>query len=72
MRTTLKRSILATTVAMCCAGLAPQAFAQETADDTDAGRSAPDAVELDRVVATAQKRSENIMEVASGVSVISE
>ncbi|MEN5060035.1 TonB-dependent receptor [Luteimonas sp. TWI1416] len=67
---TMKRSILASTLAMCCAGQIPQAFAQDA--DSDTGRKAPDAVELDRVVATAQKRSENVMEVASGVSVISE
>ena len=67
---TMKRSILASTLAMCCAGQVPQVFAQ--AAENDAVRRAPDAVELDRVVATAQKRSENVMEVASGVSVISE
>ncbi|WP_337245202.1 TonB-dependent receptor [Luteimonas sp. gir] len=67
---TMKPSILATTLAMCCAGQVPQVFAQDAENDTV--RQAPDAVELDRVVATAQKRSENVMEVASGVSVISE
>lgn len=74
MRKTMKRSILATMCALCCAGLAGAASAQDAASDANADvrAKAPDAIELDRVVATAQKRSENIMEVPAGVSVISE
>lgn len=74
MRKTMKRSILATMCALCCGGLAGAASAQDAASDAnaDARAKAPDAIELDRVVATAQKRSENIMEVPAGVSVISE
>jgi len=70
MRKPMKRSILASTVTLCCMGLATTAMAQDA--DADGSRSTPDVVELDRVVATAQKRSENVMEVAAGVSVISE
>ncbi len=70
MRKPMKRSILASTVTLCCMGLATSAMAQDA--DADGSRSTPDVVELDRVVATAQKRSENVMEVAAGVSVISE
>ena len=74
MRKTMKRSILATMCALCCAGLAGAASAQDAASDAnvDNRAKAPDAVELDRVVATAQKRSENIMEVPAGISVINE
>jgi len=72
MRKTMTRSILATTVSLCCMGLATSALAQDADADADGNRSTPDVVELDRVVATAQKRSENVMEVAAGVSVISE
>ncbi|HAU79925.1 MAG TPA: hypothetical protein DCW96_04520, partial [Stenotrophomonas sp.] len=70
MRKPMKRSILASTVTLCCMGLATAAMAQDA--DADGSRSTPDVVELDRVVATAQKRAENVMEVAAGVSVISE
>ena len=70
--TTLTRCILATTITLCCMGLANPALAEQADTDTDGSRKKPDVVELERVLATAQKRSENVMEVASGVSVISE
>ena len=70
MRKMMKRSVLASMCALCCAGIASNAMAQEAAKETPARAS--DTVELERVVATAQKRTESIMEVPMGISVISE
>lgn len=70
MRKMMKRSVLASMCALCCAGIASTAMAQEAAKETPARAS--DTVELERVVATAQKRTESIMEVPMGISVISE
>lgn len=71
MRATHKRSTLALACALSMAAMVVHA-ADEVADDPQASRSDTDMVELERVVATAQKRSESIMEVPMGISVISE
>ncbi|KAF1017450.1 MAG: Colicin I receptor [Stenotrophomonas maltophilia] len=70
MRKTLSPSLLASAITLCCMALAAPALAQDS--PPAAAHKSAEPVELERVVATAQKRSENVMEVASAVSVINE
>ena len=69
MRTARNRSTLALA---CALGLLGSAAHAQEGDAPAARASRADAVELDRVVATAQKRTENVAEVPMAISVISE
>lgn len=70
MRTNLKRSALALACVLGMSGVAAAHAAGDDAADENPSRS--EAVELERVVATAQKRVENVGEVPMAISVISE